>query len=741
MPNTLEALLSATHYLSASDRALLCSAYAFGERAHEGQLRQTGEAYITHPLAVAGVCAQWRLDVDALRAALLHDTVEDCGVPHETILDQFGSTVSALVRGLTKLDQLEFQSREEAQAENFRKMLMAMADDVRVILIKLADRLHNMRTLGVMSPPKRTRIARETLEIYAPIAHRLGLNEAYREFEDLCFAGLFPKRYKVLQKALLTARGNRKEVVNRLTTQIVEQLPRFGLTAEVTGREKSLFSIYLKMREKRLSFAEVLDIYGFRITVETIPQCYVALGALHALFKPSPGRFKDYIALPKSNGYQSLHTVVIGPYGTPLEFQIRTKGMHRVAEAGVAAHWLYKEQSQSVSPLQQKAHEWMQSLLSVQSADPREFLDHLKIDLFPDVVYVFTPKGSIKELPRGATPVDFAYTVHTDVGNRCVGAVINGQPKPLDVELRNGDVVRIETRADSIPHPGWLGFVRTAKARAEIRHLLKTATQERAIGFGRRLLDQAVRARGASGLDDKSLQWNMVWHEMRASNRESLYESIGLGHSLANVVARRLMPGAADAQSARRTRRLSPFAQRALELSAEHLTHQETGITLNGSEGNAVQYAHCCYPIAGDNAWGHMRGGSGLIIHRASCQQAKRQRAKEPPRWADIHWGEPLHRTFETHLVVEVTDSPGVLALVAAAISTAHGNILDLRIERQETGFPRLHIAIEVRDRLHLAEVLRKIRRTSAVTRASRASRVSQSAKTGSANSPRPSAP
>lgn len=736
MPQTIEALLSATHYLDSNDRALLCRAYAFGEQAHAGQVRQSGEPYITHPLAVAGVCAQWRLDIDALRAALLHDTVEDCGVSHEAIEEQFGHTVSALVRGLTKLDQIEFQSREEAQAENFRKMFLAMADDVRVILIKLADRLHNMRTLSTVSISKRTRVASETLEIYAPMAHRLGLNGAYREFEDLCFAGLHPRRHRVLQQALLTSRGNRKEVVNRLTKEIVEHLPRFGLKAEVSGREKSLFSIYQKMREKRLSFAEVLDIYGFRITVETIPQCYLALGALHALYKPSPGRFKDYIALPKSNGYQSLHTVVIGPYGTPLEFQIRTRGMHQVAEAGVAAHWLYKEHAHEVSPLQRKAHEWMQSLLSVQTSDPREFLDHLKIDLFPDVVYVFTPKGAIKELPRGSTPIDFAYTVHTDVGNRCVSALINGQPKPLDAELRNGDMVKIETRSDSMPHPGWLGFVKTAKARAEIRHLLKTNTQERAIGFGKRLLDQAVRALGARGLDDPSLQWNQVWHEIPVSSRESLYASIGLGHSLANVVARRLLSHSAEAHGPKRERRLSPFAQRALALSAEHLTHQETGITINGSEGTAVQYAHCCFPIGGDNAVGHMRGGTGLMIHRASCMTAKRQRAKEPQRWADIVWGEPLHRPFETHLVVEVTDSPGVLALVAAAISTAKGNILDLRIERQETGFPSMHIAIEVRDRLHLAEVLRKIRRTSAVTKASRATRVGRVSKV--TPSPRP---
>lgn len=710
-------LLERVAYLPAPDATKLTEAFRFADQAHLGQSRQSGDPYITHPLAVAEVCSNWKLDAEALMAALLHDTVEDCGVSTQEIAERFGPSVASLVSGLTKLDKLQFQSREEAQAENFRKMFMAMADDVRVILIKLADRLHNMRTLVGVSCEKRERVAKETLDIYAPIAHRLGLNEVFREFEDLCFEGLFPKRYRVLSQSLMAARGNRKEIIGRLEQSVTEQLPRFGIEAHVSGREKSLFSIYRKMREKRLSFAEVLDIYGFRILVPRLSDCYLALGALHALFKPSPGRFKDYIALPKSNGYQSLHTVVIGPYGTPIEFQIRTHEMHRVAEAGVAAHWLYKENDSAVTPLQQKAHEWMQSLLQTRGGEANELIDHVKIDLFPDVVYIFTPKGEIRELPRGATPVDFAYMVHTDVGNRCVAALVNGQSKPLDTELRNGDVVRIETRAEANPHPGWLGFVKTAKARAEIRHSLKNHTRERAISFGRRLLDSALKGVGLVGIDDPTLNWSQLFAEATANDREGVFEAIGLGHMLANVAARRLAPIDGSALLAKQ---LNPYAQAALRLSIEHLTQADIGISINGSEGTAVQYASCCFPIAGDNAWGFMRGGAGLLVHRASCPMARRQRSKDAARWADVVWGDPLFRVFQTQLDIEVNDEPGVLAKVAAAISACQANIVDISIEPHAGGLATLAVAIEVKNRLHLADVLRRVRRNNTVHRATR---------------------
>lgn len=712
-------LLESACYLEPADAARLTEAFRFADEAHLGQSRQSGEPYITHPLAVAEVCCSWRLDAEALMAALLHDTVEDCGVSLQEVAERFGPVVSSLVAGLTKLDRIQFQNREEAQAENFRKMFMAMADDVRVILIKLADRLHNMRTMDAVSAPKRARVSRETLELFAPIAHRLGLHEVFREFEDLCFAGLHPSRHQVLQRALLAARGNRKEVVTRLENAVREHLPRFGVEADVTGREKSLYSIYLKMREKRLSFAEVLDIYGFRILVDTPSDCYLALGALHALYRPSPGRFKDYIALPKSNGYQSLHTVVIGPYGTPIEFQIRTHEMHRVAEAGVAAHWLYKEHASNVTPLQQKAHEWMQSLLQSRSGDAGNLIDHVKIDLFPDVIYVFTPNGDIRELPRGSTPVDYAYMVHTDVGNRCIGAWVNNLSKPLDTELRNGDVVRIDTGEEAAPHPGWLSFVKTAKARAEIRHNLKNTTRERSIAFGRRMLEDALSALGVQGLNEPSLQWAQLINEAAAKDEEGILESIGLGHLLANVAARRLMP----VELSPTRRQLTPFAERALALAIEHLTQPELGITLNGSEGTAVQYASCCYPIAGDNAWGHMRGGAGLLVHRASCPTARRQRNKDRARWADVIWGDPLFREFETRLDVDVNNSPGALAKVASAISARQANIIDLSIEPRAGGLATLHVAIEVKNRIHLADVLRSVRRSAAVTKATRRTR------------------
>ena len=721
-------LLEKASYLSEPEKAKLIESFRFSDAAHLGQSRQSGDPYISHPLAVAAICCGWRLDVDALMAALLHDTVEDCGIASSDIQEKFGSPVSMLVDGLTKLDQLSFKNREEAQAENFRKMLLSMADDVRVILIKLADRLHNMRTLDATSPVKRRRIAQETLDIYAPIAHRLGLNEIFREFEDLCFESLYPIRSRVLRKALNAAKGNRREMIGRLENLVREQVPKFGLQAEISGREKSLFSIYRKMQEKRLSFAEVLDLYGFRIHVNTIPECYLALGAMHALFKPAPGRFKDYIALPKSNGYQSLHTVVLSDLGTPLEFQIRTHDMHHVAEAGVAAHWLYKEQANGVTPLQRKAHEWMQSLLSVQSRDPKEFLDHIKIDLFPDVIYVFTPKGEIRELPKGSTPIDFAYMVHSDVGNRCTGVLINNDVKPLDTELRNGDMVRIITQPSATPHPGWLGFVKTARARAQIRHHLKTSTRERSIAFGRRLLDTALKDIGGQGLDDPRLNWSAFFHEIPANDQEELLESIGLGHLLANVAARRLF-GLVEADQleeggsslAQRRARLLPGAAQALIVSMEHLTQpQSSGITVNGSEGTAVQYASCCFPIAGDNACGHMRGGAGLLIHRTSCGFSRRQRPKDPLRWANVIWGDPLYRTFQTQLHIEAKDSPGVLAKVAAAISACEANINDLSIEPHGGGFAVLKLLLEVRSRQHLADVLRRIRQTAVVLKASR---------------------
>src|SRR6478609_10770306 len=531
-------------YLKPTDIARLGDAYRFSEAAHAGQTRQSGEPYVSHPLAVAEILADWRLDGQALVAALLHDVMEDTSVTKAEISDTFGKPVADLVDGVSKLDKIEFQSAEDAQAENFRKMLLAMARDVRVILIKLADRLHNMRTLGAVSLAKRRRVARETREIYAPIANRLGLNNLYQELEELAFAHLYPLRHRVLAKATRSARGNRREVIGKTQEAIKTRLADAVIEAVVNGREKHIYSTYKKMLEKHLTFSEVHDIYGFRVIVKNgVPACYLALGALHGLYKPVPGKFKDYIAIPKANGYQSIHTDLIGPYGVPVEVQIRTEQMHRLAESGVASHWMYKDDTDQLSDLQKQTHRWLQSLLEIQhqSGDPQEFLEHVKVDLFPDEVYVFTPKGKILSLPRGATAVDFAYAVHTDIGNRCVAAKVNGELVPLRTDLRNGDRVEIITASHAKPNPGWLQYVRTGKARSNIRHFLKTMQYEESASLGERLLEQALKAlKGAiAEIDDPS--WERVVREGGARSKEELLADIGLGKRLPAVVARLLL--------------------------------------------------------------------------------------------------------------------------------------------------------------------------------------------------------
>src|SRR5258705_7338519 len=511
-------------YLKPSDVARLSDAYRFSEAAHAGQTRQSGDPYISHPLAVAEILAGWHLDGQALVAALLHDVMEDTSVTKTEISETFGKPVAELVDGVSKLDKIEFQSAEDAQAENFRRMLLAMARDVRVILIKLADRLHNMRTLAAVAPAKRRRVARETMEIYAPIANRLGLNELFHELQELAFAHMHPMRYRVLAKATRAARGNRREVVGKIETAIKARLAEAGVAATVSGREKHIYSIYRKMIEKHLSFSEVHDIYGIRVVVKGGPTCYLALGALHGLYKPVPGKFKDYITIPKANGYQSLHTALIGPYGVPVEVQIRTQAMNRIADAGVASHWLYKSSDAEINEVQQRTHKWLQSLLDIQhaSGDPAEFLEHIKVDLFPDEVYVFTPKGKIMAMPRGATAVDFAYAVHTDIGNRCAAAKINYELVPLRTELKNGDRVEIITAAHEHPNPAWLSYVKTAKARSQIRHFLKTMQYEEAAALGERMLTQAVRALGAKSSEATLESWERLVRDLGAKSRQEV---------------------------------------------------------------------------------------------------------------------------------------------------------------------------------------------------------------------------
>jgi GTP diphosphokinase / guanosine-3',5'-bis(diphosphate) 3'-diphosphatase len=687
-------------YLKPKDVARLAEAYRFSEAAHAGQTRQSGDPYISHPLAVAEILADWHLDGQTLMAALLHDVTEDTSVTKDEISDTFGRPVADLVDGVSKLDKIEFQSAEDAQAENFRKMLLAMARDVRVMLIKLADRLHNMRTLGAVPPAKRRRIARETMEIYAPIANRLGLNKLYHELQELAFSHLYPTRFKVLAKATKAARGNRREMIGKTLDATKKKLAESGIRAEVYGREKHVYSTYRKMIEKHLSFSEVHDIFGLRVIVADVPACYLALGALHALYKPIPGKFKDYIAIPKANGYQSIHTDLIGPYGVPVEVQVRTEEMHRLAESGVASHWMYKDDAEKLSELQKQTHRWLQSLLEIQhqSGDPQEFLEHVKVDLFPDEVYVFTPKGRILSLPRGATAVDFAYAVHTDIGNRCVAAKVNGELVPLRTELRNGDRVEIITASHAKPSAGWLQYVRTGKARSNIRHFLKTMQYEESAGLGERLLDQALRGLKSTLAEVDDASWERVVRDGGARSREELLADIGLGKRLPAVVARRLLKkvDSEDAKSA-------------------------GSVTIRGTEGMAVQLATCCRPIPGDAIAGSIKKGQGLVVHASECRAIVRSRKNEPDQWIDVEWDPRTSRLFQAAINVTVENQRGVLAKVASEIAEAASNIDSITMEEDRAVFTTMHFVLEVANRQHLARVVRALRRLPDVKKITRA--------------------
>ncbi|CAN5424261.1 bifunctional (p)ppGpp synthetase/guanosine-3',5'-bis(diphosphate) 3'-pyrophosphohydrolase [soil metagenome] len=698
-------------YLTPAEVAQVREAYRFSDAAHLGQFRASGDPYISHPLAVADLCAGWHLDTQGLMAALLHDVIEDQGVNKAELIEKFGGPVADLVDGLSKLDKLEFRSQEDAQAENFRKMLFAMSRDVRVILVKLADRLHNMRTLDAVPPPKRRRISRETIEIYAPIAHRLGLNQVFRELQDLAFANLHPMRYATLHKAVLAARGNRREVVGKILEAVKTTLPANGVAADVSGREKTLFGIYSKMREKRLSFSQVLDIYGFRVVVETRAQCYAALGVLHGLYKPVHSKIKDYIAVPKVNGYQSLHTTLIGPFGTPVEFQIRTEEMHRVAESGVAAHWLYKSDDASLSDLQRKTHIWLQSLIEMQNqvGDASEFLETVKVDLFPDAVYVFTPRSNIVSLPRGSTPIDFAYQIHTDVGNRATGARVNGITVPLRTELGNGDVVEILTAPNAKPSPNWLAFVRTAKARFEIRHALRTTSYAESVALGEQLLSQAVVAMGADMARFSEDEWERALRSIGVKTREELFADIGLARRMATVTARRIVGG---------------WGGGSVESVAEPAPGVERPrVFIRGTEGMAVQLAPCCLPIPGDDIVGYLRKGHGMIVHTSDCPQALRLRSKDPDWWIDdVAWSGDLAHHFDARLQVMARNDQGALGRIAAEISKADSNISRVTTEAiaPEPGVVIMEFTVQVADRQHLANVLRQLKARPEVLRVQR---------------------
>jgi GTP pyrophosphokinase/guanosine-3',5'-bis(diphosphate) 3'-pyrophosphohydrolase len=688
--------LDSLDYLPPADIERIKEAYAFSERAHASQLRMSGEPYITHPLAVAGAIVEWRMDADAIAAALLHDVLEDTGTSKRELADKFGREVADLVDGLSKLDKMEFASYQEAQAENFRKMLMAMARDLRVVLIKLADRQHNLQTMAAMRPDKRRRIAIETLDIYAPIALRLGLSKLYRELQDICFRLIHPHRAEVLTRALLASRGNRSELLSRIQDAIIGKLADAGLNADVFGREKSLYSIYRKMRDKRLSFSQVLDIYGFRVVVEREPTCYLALGALHSLFKPVPGKFKDYIAIPKVNGYQSLHTTLIGPFGTPVEIQIRTREMHHVAQEGVAAHWLYKDTEESGADLQIRTHKWLQSLLEMQSGDSSEFFENVKIDLFPDEVYVFTPKGKIMAMPRGASVVDFAYNVHTDIGNHCSAARINQDLVPLRTELRNGDMVEIITSPLANPHPAWLNYVKTGRARAKIRHFLRTSQTEESSRLGERLLRQELLTLGVVPISIPADAWEQLTRSTGHKSLEDLYTDIGLGKRLPSVVARRLL--------ARE------------EMSRNSPSH--IALAIHGTEGMAIQLARCCQPIPGDPIIGSIKKGSGLIIHTHDCPTIRKSRTSEPHRWIDVEWEPDEGKLFDIRIKLEVKNARGVLAQVAAAIAESGSNIEHVAMDADpEQLFTQLRFTIQVSHRIHLAAVMRRLRHIPEVAR------------------------
>src|SRR5450755_1134445 len=685
-------------YLSPAQVERVREAYEFGAEKHYGQKRVSGEPYITHPVAVADILADLRLDADTLVAAILHDVIEDTPTAKAEIASIFGQVVAELVDGVSKLDQIQFKNRQEAQAESFRKMLLAMVRDIRVIMVKLADRMHNMRTLGVMPPIKRRRSARETLEIYAPIAERLGLYAVKLELEDLGFHALYPYRYKVLEHELKRARGNQKEFIGKIADTFKSALKKAEIAGAVEGREKHLYSIYKKMQNKKISLNEMVDVYGFRIIVDNADVCYRALGLVHSVYKPMPGRFKDYIAIPRVNGYQSLHTTLFGPNGIPLEVQIRTEDMHRVAESGIAAHWKYKSGGDMESMQQERAREWLSHLVELQeSGSSEEFLESVKVDLFPDKVYVFTPRGAILRLPSGSTVVDFAYAVHTDVGNRCVAAKIDRRLTPLRTVLRNGQTIEIITAKGAMPNPSWVNFVVTAKARSAIRHYLKSLRRSEAIGLGQRLLDQALGEFTLSLKDVSPEAMQSALGELGMKDLDELYEKVGLGERLAPLVARRLLP-------------VGP---------ARDGSGAPLPLAIAGAEGLLVTSARCCFPIPDDPIFAFLSSGRGIVIHRETCVNVEDYR-KHPEKWLPVTWQSATDRHFSSEIRIDAANRTGVLAAVAAAIASTDTNIDHVSVETRDLDTSVLVFEIKVRDRKHLARIVRMIRRMPDVLRVTR---------------------
>ncbi len=713
-----------TKYLSQEQITEIQNTYHFGAEAHRGQHRLSGEPYISHPLAVAKILAGMRMNAECIEAAILHDVIEDTATAKEQIAAQFGEEVAGMVDGVSKLTQIRFETRMEEQAENFRKMLLATVQDIRVVIIKLADRLHNMRTLGAMPAIKRKRIARETLEIYAPIANRLGMNDIRTELQELGFAESYPLRYRILSEAVRKARGNRKEVINKIRAAIEQRLEQEELPGRLKGREKHLYSIYLKMRSKHLSFSEVFDVHAFRIIVDSVDSCYRALGIIHNLYKPVPGKFKDYIAIPKTNGYQSLHTVLFGPYGMPIEVQIRSEDMAKVADAGVAAHWLYKlgDADAASSSSHNRVREWMRGLLEMQkhAGNPMDFLENFKTDMFPDAVYVFTPKGRIMELPRGSTAVDFAYSVHSDVGNSCVAAKIDRRLAPLSSPLQNGQSVEIISAPGARPNPTWLNFVVTGKARATIRSYLKNLRRDESISLGERLLEQALRHYSRT-LEEMTVKTQSLLTEFNSQTIDDLYEDIGLGNRLAPLVARRIEELCAmeDGSQPRKPRAIRDVFIRYMPSWLGGARPSVRALVIKGTEGMVVTFAKCCHPIPGDPIQGFVSTGRGIVVHTESCKNIREFR-KHPEKWVEVQWENDINDQFQVDIRVYAMNRRGVLATVAASISDMDVNISNVDIEEHDNKYSTIVFSIAVYNRVHLAKVMRHIRTIDLVVKISR---------------------
>jgi guanosine-3',5'-bis(diphosphate) 3'-pyrophosphohydrolase len=698
-PGVKELLAKVSTYLPPEQVERVRTAAEFGAAAHQGQTRVSGEPYITHPVAAAVILADLHLDADTIVGAILHDVIEDTPIAKSDIAQRFGNDVAEIVDGVTKLDQIRFKNREEAQAENFRKMLLAMVRDLRVILVKLADRTHNLRTIEALAPAKRRQIARETLDIYAPVAERLGLYAMKLELEDLGFRSLYPQRYRVIERALKRARGNQKEFLAKIRTQLEAALTKAGLVGHVEAREKHLYSIYRKMLRKRAPLSEIVDVYGLRIIVDSVDNSYRALGIVHSVYKPMPGRFKDYVAIPRVNGYQSLHTTLFGPNGVPIEVQIRTEDMNHIAESGIAAHWKYKHDEHEGSAQQERARKWLSNLVEMEvGGNSEEFIESVKVDLFPDKVYVFTPRGEILRLPRGATVVDFAYAVHTDIGNRCVAAKIDRRLTPLRAVLRNGQTVQIITAKGATPNPSWVNFVVTAKARSAVRHYLKSLHRSEAVELGRRLLSQALAEFDLELKKVPPQTMQSALTEFGLEDADGLYEKVGLGERLAPLVARRLLPGDyTDPASGA----ASPLA-------------------VAGTEGLLVSYAHCCYPIPNDPIFAFLSTGRGIVVHRETCANVEDYR-KQPDKWLPVTWQHKPGRLFLAEIRIDIVNRPGMLAALSAAIADTNTNVNHVTIDQRDAETQVLIFIVEVADRAQLARIMRVVRRMPDVLRVVRA--------------------